>query len=758
MNRQRPLLAFVLASLAACSSSPPAADVDSGVETDVVTPGQDIVTPTEDVVTPGQDVVTPTEDVVTPGQDVVTPTEDVVTPPQDNGPTCGAGEIVCGGGCVDPMGSNSHCGVCDRACASTETCRAGACTPTVMCMSGETSCGGGCVNTTTDTNHCGGCGNVCGTGQRCNAGSCMAERMCPAGETDCAPTAPTPSCVNTQTSTTNCGACGNACASGDSCVMGVCQPPACPSGQTRCTSMGISTCVNVMTDNQNCGACGTACAVGQACMSGTCQSTCVAPRRECMVAGMTVCLDVQADNNNCGACGTVCMNGQTCQAGRCACPTGRTACGSACVDTQTDEANCGRCGTACNSAQTCTAGACACPRGQTLCGSTCVNTSTDLANCGRCGTRCTAPATCNVGVCNSLCGAGTTSCGGRCVALTTFQTDRNNCGSCGTVCGAGTNCTAGVCRPTNDLRANAIVITPNTAREVTVTGNTTLSTYDGPTVPCGCTSGTGRGNVWYRFTIPAAGLVYLDTAGSAYDTSLFITNSTGVAVPAQSASGFDSLGLCNDDSGCGTGGGFTSGLQSRTAGVLAAGTYYVAVGGCGFGAFTLRLQYVRSDIGRVFNNTRVTGTGNTGVVTLSSATSAAAGTCGGSSSAENVSWFLTCGATGQTQLFSTCRSDPSAFFIRRQTNTSTVSYDPVMYVRSAQTGAQVNCNDDGAGTGVDCRGIIPIIQGANIGPLDSLQRGSRLSGLATPRGVGLVFSDALSTGSGMRYNMRYQVP
>ncbi|MEZ4393760.1 MAG: hypothetical protein R3A48_22035, partial [Polyangiales bacterium] len=113
----------------------------------------------------------------------------------------------------------------------------------------------------------------------------------------------------------------------------------------------------------------------------------------------------------------------------------------------------------------------------------------------------------------------------------------------------------------------------------------------------------------------------------------------------------------------------------------------------------------------------------------------------------------------QTQLFSTCRSDPGAFFIRRQTYYSTdANFDPLMYVRSAQTGAQVGCNNDGSGIGVDCRGVIPNIVGANVGPLDTAQRGSRLTGLATPRGVGLVFSDGILRSDGMRYNMRFQVP
>jgi len=346
------------------------------------------------------------------------------------------------------------------------------------------------------------------------------------------------------------------------------------------------------------------------------------------------------------------------------------------------------------------------------------------------------------------------------VALTTFLTDNANCGRCGNACGAGTGCVAGTCRPTNDTRASALVIVPNSAREVTVTGNSTNSTLDGPTVPCGCTSGTGRGNVWYRFTIPGEGLVYLDTAGSAYDTSIFLTNASGVAVPAQAASGNNNLGLCNDDSLCGTGGGFTSGLQSRTAGILAGGTYYVAVGGCGFGAFTLRLQFVPRSVGQAFVNARLSGTGNTGVQTLA-ATGSAAGTCGGSGGAENVAWYLTCGAT-ERQLFSVCRSDPGALFTRRPSNSSPTLFDPVLYVRSAQTGAQVACDDDasppGDGAGVDCRGVILIVPGATVGAIDSIHRGTRLPNLNTPRGVGLIFVDALGTSSGMRYNMRFEAP
>ncbi len=753
MNLRKITCALAVGALLGCSDdTPPATTPDSGTPMDDVPVDMMAPDAPEDTA-PDQAPADAPEDTA-PDQAPADAPDDV--PPPDVGPMCMPGEMVCGGGCVDTQTSTLHCGMCDHACGASEVCRAGSCQPSVTCMTGETLCGGGCVNTATNNSHCGMCNNACAAGQTCTGGTCMTPRMCPMGQTDCAPTAPSPSCVDLASSAMNCGSCGNACMAGETCVMGVCQAPACPSGQTRCTAMGVSTCADTMTDNANCGACGNACMAGQACMGGTCRATCAAPRRECMVGGMTVCLDVQTDNANCGACGTACTGGQTCQMGACRCPTGRTACGASCVDTQSDEANCGSCGHACGAGQTCQMGACRCPTGRTLCGASCVDTSSDTMNCGACGRACTAPSTCNSGTCNSLCGVGTTSCGGRCVAITTFLTDNANCGRCGNACGAGTRCVSGTCRPTNDDRVSAAVIVPNPAREVTVTGNTTSSTHDGPTVPCGCTS---AGNVWYRFAIPTEGVVYFDTAGSAYDTSLFITSSAGVAVPGQAASGNNNAGLCNDDAGCGTGGGFTSGLQSRTAGVLAAGTYYVAVGGCGSGAFTLHMQYVPRTVGQTFFNARLTGAGNTGVQTLMTSGSTA-GTCGGSGGAENVAWYLTCGAA-ERQLFSVCRSDPSALFTRRPSTGSSTLFDPVLYARSAQTGAQVACNDDSGpsdGAGIDCRGVIPFFSGSTVGPLDSLHRGSRLANLNTPRGVGLIFVDTLGTSSGMRYNMRFSAP
>ena len=726
MRHRELLLAAVVASLAACGSDPAPADpVDAGTT--------DLGSPTD---TGPADTGSP--------EDVQQPTD---TGPEDTGPVCPSGQSMCAGGCVDTQTNPAHCGMCDRACTASEECRAGTCTATVTCPSGQIVCGGGCVDAQTDNANCGACGNACSAAQTCTAGTCTATMTCPMGQTSCAMT-----CVDLQSSNANCGACGAACGTGETCMSGTCQLPMCPAGQTRCSGA----CIDLQTDDSNCGMCDRACMATETCVAGMCRPTCAAPRQNCTIGGAEVCTDVQNDNANCGMCGRACTGGQTCAMGACACPMGRTSCGGACVDTQTDNAHCGACGTACPMGQTCNAGMCVCPMGLTRCGSgptsTCVNTQADTANCGMCGRACTAPATCNSGTCNSLCGTGTTSCGGTCVATSTFLTDNRNCGRCGNACASSATCLAGVCRPRNDARTSALTIVPNSAREVVVTGNNTNATHDGPAVPCGCTSG---GNVWYRFTVPSpGGVVYLDTAGSNRDTSLFLTDSAGAALAAQAASGSPSAGLCNDDAFCATGGGFMSSRESRTVGLLAAGTYYVAVGGCSLGSFTLRLQYLPRNVGSNFITSTLTGTGN--VAGTTAGTGAASGTCGGAGGSEDARWFVSCGAA--PQLFSLCRSDPGALWYRQYGTTSSPTYDPTMYVRSAQTGAQVSCNDDGGSMGgTDCRGTVFTIAIPPRTTIDSRQYGSRLNNLMAPRGLNTLFIDSLSGGAGLRYNLRYQV-
>ncbi|MEZ4392902.1 MAG: MXAN_6577-like cysteine-rich protein [Polyangiales bacterium] len=125
--------------------------------------------------------------------------------------TCAGGTSLCSGSCVNLQDDTSNCGACGRACASTQSCTAGACT----CGAGLTLCGGLCVDTSTSTANCGACGRACPSGQTCAAGACTSS--CAGGATLCGG-----ACVNTQTDGANCGACGRACPSGQTCTAGAC--------------------------------------------------------------------------------------------------------------------------------------------------------------------------------------------------------------------------------------------------------------------------------------------------------------------------------------------------------------------------------------------------------------------------------------------------------------------------------------------------------------------------------------------------------
>jgi hypothetical protein len=336
--------------------------------------------------------------------------------------------------------------------------------------------------------------------------------------------------------------------------------------------------------------------------------------------------------------------------------------------------------------------------------------------------------------CTTTCGtSGMHTCANDCSGFgfcrAAAETCGNNCDDDG-VGGPDNGCTAN-----NDNRANATII-PLGTMETTVTGSTVGATLDGPAVNCGCTD---AGNVWYRFTTLSTGVVYFDTAGSAYDTSLFITDSLGNALPAQPQNDANGTGLCNDDGYCASGSnGWNSSLNSRTWGYLTAGTYYLAVGGCSTGAFTLHAQFVPTTVGRFFYPDRLAGDATTSTFLLS--TSMTEGLCGGSASGEDVRWMISCG--DDQEFFSLCQSDLGTF----SRNINGTLYDPTMYVRSALTGTELVCNDDGGAA--NCAGT-----GG-----DNAQFGSRISGLAATRGITTVFVDTLSGASGMTYTLKYTAP
>jgi hypothetical protein len=269
---------------------------------------------------------------------------------------------------------------------------------------------------------------------------------------------------------------------------------------------------------------------------------------------------------------------------------------------------------------------------------------------------------------------------------------------------------------------------------------------------CGCTDG---GDVWFSFTLARAEIVYFDTAGTAFDSSLILTDAMGAPLPGQAASGNDRLGLCNDDAFCPAVDGW--GIRdAQTQAVLSAGTYHVVVGGCGAGLFTLHFQHLPTNVGAYFYATRLQGMGTTDRTSIV-AMNVLAGSCGGATSGEDVRWFITCGGAMRPQFFSLCQSDGGSY-VRRDGMTY---FDPGIYIRSAQTGAEVACNDDGGSMGgTMCAGTV-MGTGPTFG--DTSPYGSRLNMVTVPRGLNIIVVDERARAAGstaapfMTYTMRYNV-
>ena len=449
-----------------------------------------------------------------------------------------------------------------------------------------------------------------------------------------------------------------------------------------------------------------------------------------MVEEATTCIRVGSSVEHCAGCNEACAAGQSCESGSCSCAADETMCGARCVDTDTDPMNCGACGDPCNAGSACVAGECQCPSGQTECGGACVNTEIDTAHCGACDDPCNGGETCVGGSCQGAggCSAGETMCGGSCANLATSAT---HCGACGRACTDGP-CTNGACRPANDARLDAIeVMLPSDGSEATVTGSTEGATVD---VPADLSCSANGPNIWYRVVLPTAGVLWIDTAGADYDTAIFVTTEAGTQSPS----------LCNDDCPCGTGGDFSP-LDSCAGRRVSAGTYYVSVGGYSVsaqGAFTLHVQFL-PDVGYLYS-TRMNGIGTT-ADTLLLDTSEAIASCTGSFtdlSGEDQRWFASCGA-GATHRFSLCQDDGGSW---EGANASGERYDPVLYIRSARTGMEEACNDDGVGGNCEPTGGGPDF-------------GSRIEGHQAGRGVHGVFIDSRGVGrGGMSYSMRYEVP
>lgn len=320
------------------------------------------------------------------------------------GATCDAPLTDCSGDCTLLSSDTRHCGACERACASNESCVSGACVPdTTMgsctfCPPGTECIDGACS--------CGGSGSLCGGAL----------------------------CVDLQQSYASCGTCFSTCTTaGTSCRAGAC---VCAPGEKVCGT----DCIDVDGDPANCGACGRACPMGQQCEAGQCVTTCARnPQDAC---GDGRCWDVARDPRHCGAGCDACGSSQACVNGTCACPSGTTACGGACTDTRVDPEHCGTCGTACDVGEVCAAGACDCAPGLTRCGAECRRLADDPLHCGACGATCAPGQVCANGGCATACPFFMDACDdGACPD----GRDPYRCGSCGSTCNPGELCVDGSC-------------------------------------------------------------------------------------------------------------------------------------------------------------------------------------------------------------------------------------------------------------------------------------------------------------------------
>jgi hypothetical protein len=222
-----------------------------------------------------------------------------------------------------------------------------------------------------------------------------------------------------------------------------------------------------------------------------------------------------------------------------------------------------------------------------------------------------------------------------------------------------------------------------TASSRTLAADTTCAVND-TAGACRCTDGA---DVFYTFTVAAPTLVYADTIGATFDTSLFLQTSAGANVTVAGIPG----GLaCNDDDGllpC------TTGRQSQIAARLDAGTYYLVLSGCEAGPANIRMQNLPIGSGPVASLPA-------GAMATISGTTAGAGainqSCGvGDGTApENTYWWPTCG--------------PSAGGAFSATTCSRATWDTVLAQRSAGRAPVSVCNDDAAcGTQSTLNSTIP---------------------------------------------------
>ena len=169
---------------------------------------------------------------------------------------------------------------------------------------------------------------------------------------------------------------------------------------------------------------------------------------------------------------------------------------------------------------------------------------------------------------------------------------------------------------------------------VTLSTNTTSARND-TSGNCGGACSMGN-DVFYTFTLAAAEIVYVDSVGSTFDTTLFLqdmagTNLTDPMMPLGA--------VCNDNGGIGC----MTGMQSQLLARLPAGTYYLVLSGCGSGSATIHFQHLPVGNGPAVRIFPVVGGGSQIINGTTAGTGLITSTCC-SDGPENTYYFVTCPA------------------------------------------------------------------------------------------------------------------
>jgi hypothetical protein len=261
------------------------------------------------------------------------------------------------------------------------------------------------------------------------------------------------------------------------------------------------------------------------------------------------------------------------------------------------------------------------------------------------------------------CASGT-RCAGACVDT---ASDENNCGGCNRRCGTGQTCVAGACQAVRpgETRFNAIAAPAGNTVAVV---NTALYRND-TTGACGCTAGS---DVFYTFTLTAPEIVYADTVGSTFDTSLFLQDSMGNNI---AAAGLPAGATCNDDGGLA---GCATGRQSQIMAQLGPGQYFLVLSGCATGVANVRVQRVAVGNGAA----RALAQGSSVVSGTTMGTGRVTATCCSGGPEDTFYWYTCPAFAGGTFNASTC---------------GRATWDTELAQLSPGRGLTAVCNDDACG-------------------------------------------------------------